>query len=235
MTRTETLLLVLIPLAYLLGSVPFGLMVALSRGVDPRTQGSGNIGATNVGRLLGGKFFGIVFTLDMLKSFVPMMVASMIVRRAPEPPDWHIYFLWLLVGFSAVIGHMFPVFLKFKGGKGVATSAGLILGLYPYYTIPALCSIGIWVLIFWIWDIVSLASIVGTMTFPPLYVIFALLWREPIFEDRTPLLIFAVVTASLIVFKHRTNIRRLLDGTEPRYRKKSKDKDADAGDTPAPQ
>ena len=230
MTQTETLLLVLIPLAYLLGSVPFGLLVGLAKGVDPRTQGSGNIGATNVARLLGGEYFGIVFTLDMLKSFVPMMVASFIVGRAPGEPDWHIYFLWLLVGFAAVIGHMFPVFLKFKGGKGVATSAGLILGLYPYYTIPALCSIGIWILIFWIWRIVSLASIVGTMTFPPLYVIFALLWREPVFEDRTPLLIFAVVTASLIVFRHRGNIRRLRDGTEAKFTRKTKDRQDDAGD-----
>jgi len=226
---TETLLLILIPIAYLLGSVPFGLMVGLAKGVDPRAGGSGNIGATNVARLLGGKFFGIVFTLDMLKSFVPMMIASVIVRRAPEPPEWHIYLLWLLVGFAAVIGHMFPVFLKFKGGKGVATSAGLILGLYPYYTIPALCAIGVWVLTFLIWRIISLASIVGTMTFPPLYVIFALLWREPVFEDRTPLLIFAVVTAGLIVFRHRANIRRLRDGTEPKFGEKNKDSEEDAG------
>lgn len=227
---TETLLLILIPLAYLLGSIPFGLMVGLAKGIDPRTAGSGNIGATNLGRLLGGKFFGIVFTLDMLKSFVPMMIASFIVRSAPEPPDWHIYFLWLLVGFAAVIGHMFPIFLKFKGGKGVATSAGLILGLYPHYTFPALCSIGIWVMIYFIWHIVSLASIVGTMAFPPLYVIFALLRREPIFEDRTPLLIFAVVTAGLIVFRHRANIRRLRDGTEPKLGQKKRDRDGDLGD-----
>jgi glycerol-3-phosphate acyltransferase PlsY len=162
----------------------------------------------------------------MLKSFVPMMVASFIVRRNLSDPDWHIYFLWLLVGFAAVIGHMFPVFLKFKGGKGVATSAGLILGLYPHYTIPALCSISIWVLIYLIWHIVSLASIVGTMTFPPLYVVFALWWRQPLFTDHLPLLIFAIVTASLIVYRHRTNIRRLREGTEPRIGRK---REPDAG------
>jgi glycerol-3-phosphate acyltransferase PlsY len=222
---TETLLLILIPLAYVLGSVPFGLIVGLAKGIDPRTAGSGNIGATNVGRLLGGKFFGIVFTLDMLKSFVPMMVCSFIVRRAPQEPDWHIYFLWLLVGFAAVIGHMFSIFLKFKGGKGVATSAGLILGLYPHYTIPALCSIGTWLLIFKIWQIVSLASIVGTMTFPLFYVLFALWWRQPLFTDHLPLLVFAVVTASLIVFRHRSNIRRLREGTEPRFGKREKERE----------
>lgn len=231
---TETLLLILIPLAYVLGSVPFGLIVGLSRGIDPRTAGSGNIGATNLGRLLGGKFFALVFTLDMLKSFVPMMVASFIVRRYTTEPDWHIYFLWLLVGFAAVIGHMFSVFLKFKGGKGVATSAGLILGLYPHYTIPALGAIGVWLVIYRIWRIVSLASIVGTMTFPLFYVLFALWQRQPLFTRHLPLLIFAIVTASLIIFRHRSNIRRLRDGTEPRFDKREKDKEKEEAGNGAP-
>ena len=221
---TELFLLALIPLAYLLGSVPFGLLVGLAKGIDPRTAGSGNIGATNLGRLLGGKYFGLVFFLDMLKSFVPMMIASFIVRRSVLAsgiePDWHVYFLWLLVGFAAFFGHMFSIFLKFKGGKGVATSCGLILGLYPYYTIPALCTMSIWVMIYLIWRIVSLASVVATMAFTPLYVIFALLWREPIFEDRTPLLIFAVMTASMIIYRHRGNIRRIREGTEHRFGRK---------------
>jgi acyl phosphate:glycerol-3-phosphate acyltransferase len=230
---TWALLALLVPLAYLLGSVPFGLLVGLAKGIDPRTAGSGNIGATNLGRLLGGRFFALVFFLDMLKSFVPMMIASFIVRRGSAAseiePDWHIYFLWLFVGFAAFFGHMFSIFLKFKGGKGVATSCGLILGLYPYYTIPALCTMSIWVMIYLIWRTVSLASIVATMAFPPLYVIFALLWREPILEDRTPLLIFAVATASMIVYRHRANIRRILDGTEHRFGRKS-DVDASGQD-----
>src|SRR5215210_8451219 len=107
MTAT-TLLLLLIPLAYLVGSIPFGLIVGLARGVDVRTAGSGNIGATNVGRLLGKKFFFFVFFLDMLKSLVPMAIASWIVGRIPVAErDWSLYLMWLLVGFAAVIGHMF--------------------------------------------------------------------------------------------------------------------------------
>src|SRR5207302_2507749 len=111
-------LLGLAPLAYVVGSIPFGLMVGLSRGVDPRQGGSGNIGATNVGRLLGGKFFALVFTLDVLKGLIPMLAAAWVVRRLlSRPPDAGVYFLWLLVGFSAIVGHMFSLFIGFKGGK----------------------------------------------------------------------------------------------------------------------
>src|SRR4051794_16338963 len=122
-------LLAVIAIAYVVGSIPFGLLVGLSRGVDPRKAGSGNIGATNVGRLLGGKFFAIVFALDLLKGMLPPLAPSWVVYRHGEATGghvgWEINLLWLLVGFAAVAGHMFSVFLKFKGGKGVATSAGI--------------------------------------------------------------------------------------------------------------
>src|SRR5688500_3543146 len=124
----------LIPIAYVLGSIPFGLIVGKSKGVDPRTAGSGNIGATNVGRLLGKRFFLLVFLLDLLKGMLPMLAAKWILRDAPEEPKT--YLLWLLVGFTAILGHMFSLFLGFKGGKGVATSSGVVLGLFPYFTIP---------------------------------------------------------------------------------------------------
>src|SRR5688572_33501308 len=109
----------LVPIAYLLGSIPFGLIVGKSKGIDPRKAGSGNIGATNIGRLLGKKFFAIVFTLDLLKGFAPMFAAGWVLRDAPE--DRTKYLLWLTVGLAAILGHMFSVFLGFKGGKGVAT------------------------------------------------------------------------------------------------------------------
>src|SRR5256885_613987 len=128
-------LLLLAVVSYFLGSIPFGLLVGLSRGIDPRKAGSGNIGATNVARLLGGRYFALVFSL------LPMLAAYIILRRAHLTSDQlnaKYFFAWLLVGFSAILGHMFPIYLRFKGGKGVATSAGLILGLWPYYTLPAL-------------------------------------------------------------------------------------------------
>ena len=212
-------LLLLIPLAYLAGSIPFGLIVGLSKGIDPRTGGSGNIGATNVARVLGHKkYFWIVFFLDLGKSLIPMAIASALVLRIPrEQRDWHIYLLWLSVGFAAVLGHMFSLFLKFKGGKGVATSAGVMLGLFPYYTWPGLFSIAIFVVVFMIWRYISLGSMIGACAFPIAYVIIGLSRGWPIFGDQLPLLIFAVVMAVLIVYKHRTNIARLRAGTESRF------------------
>src|SRR3954465_4532774 len=110
MTPTVQNLLILLPIAYLMGSVPFGLIVGLAKGVDPRKAGSGNIGATNVGRLLGGRYFALVFTLDLLKGLIPTAAA---VAASND------VFVWLLVGFATIVGHMFSLFLKFKGGKGV--------------------------------------------------------------------------------------------------------------------
>src|SRR5438874_13713572 len=103
----------LIVASYFLGSVPFGLIVGLSKGVDPRKAGSGNIGATNLGRLLGGKFFALVFTLDLLKGFLPTAIAAVPLHGASHTRTDFI--LWLLVGFAAIAGHMFSVFLNFKG------------------------------------------------------------------------------------------------------------------------
>src|SRR4051812_13058906 len=105
----------LIPVAYLLGSIPFGLIVGKSKGVDPRKAGSGNIGATNVGRLLGKKFFALGFPLPRLKGLLPMLAPASVLRG--EARDRRTYVLWLAVGFAAIAGHMFSLFLGFKGGK----------------------------------------------------------------------------------------------------------------------
>jgi glycerol-3-phosphate acyltransferase PlsY len=213
-------LLVLIPIAYLAGSIPFGLLVGLSKGMDPRKAGSGNIGATNVGRLLGKKFFFLVFFLDLLKSLIPMAIASGVAHRIPtDQRDAHNYLLWLLVGFAAVLGHMFSLFLKFKGGKGVATSTGVMLGLFPYFTWPGIASIAIFLFVFFIWRYVSLGSMIGACAFPVIYLMIGLSLGWPVFGKQLPLLIFAVVMAVLIVYKHKTNITRLLNGTENRMGK----------------
>lgn len=211
---------ILIPLSYLIGSIPFGLLVGFSRGVDVRKSGSGNIGASNVGRLLGKKFFFLVFFLDFLKGLAPMAVASYFVHRDYPDRTWQIYLLWLAVGFAAVIGHMFSLFLKFKGGKGVATSAGVMLGLYPYFTFPGAIAIGIFVIVVIIWDMISLGSIVSACAFPLIYLAMGWLQGWPVFQSQLPLLIFAVIIAALITVKHRSNISRILAGTENGFRKK---------------
>ena len=219
----QSSLLILIPLAYLAGSIPFGLIVGLANGVDPRRSGSGNIGATNVARVLGGKkYFFIVFFLDLFKSLIPMAIASAIVLRVPAAQrDEHVYIHWLLVGFAAVIGHMFSLFLRFKGGKGVATSAGVMLGLFPYFTWPGVVSIVVFLIVFYLWRYISLASMVGASLFPIVYVAIGLASGWPVFGHQLPLLIFALVIAILIVWKHRGNIARLRAGTENRFGKPS--------------
>src|SRR5258708_1019674 len=166
MATAHLLLLGLIPAAYLAGSVPFGLIVGRARGIDPRKGGRGNIGATSVGRLLGVKFFAIVFTLDVLKGLLPMLAAAWVVRRYVAEPDALVYLLWLLVGFAAIMGHMFSCFIGFKGGKGVATSTGVVLGLFPYYTLAGLIAMGVWIVLFLALRYVSVASIVAAVVFP---------------------------------------------------------------------
>ena len=210
-------LLILIPTAYLLGSVPFGLIVGLAKGVDPRKAGSGNIGATNLGRLLGGKFFAIVFALDFVKGVLPTLAASWVVHRQSGTMDALGYLLWLSVGFAAIAGHMFSLFLGFKGGKGVATSAGVMFGIFPDYTVAAGAVMIVWGVSFFFTRIVSISSMLGAVTFPIFYLIASMLRRQTVLRERWPLLAFAVLVALMVVWKHRGNIARLRAGTEPRF------------------
>jgi glycerol-3-phosphate acyltransferase PlsY len=220
MTAAHAILLGLIVPAYVLGSVPFGLMVARTRGVDPRKAGSGNIGATNVGRLLGGKFFAIVFFLDLLKGLMPVISAAAVLAAFNgAPSDYRAidFLLWLLVGFSAILGHMFSLFLKFTGGKGVATSSGVILGLFPYYTFAGLIAIALWVIVFKLTRYVSVASMLGAVAFVLAYVGIALARGWPLLGEQWPLLFFACLVTAMIIYKHRGNLARLRAGTENRF------------------
>ncbi len=133
---------VLIILAYLLGSIPFGLIIARAYGKDLREIGSGNIGATNLSRALGKKWGYFCFCLDMLKGLLPMIATARLLSKTPGSLD---LIFWLAVGIAAVSGHIFPIYLRFKGGKGVATSFGVALGLWPYYTVCALIAFAVWV------------------------------------------------------------------------------------------
>ena len=223
---------VLIPVGYLMGSIPFGLLVGLAKGKDPRKHGSGNIGATNVGRLFGGRYFALVFTLDLLKGLLPVAAAGWRARielAAPHHgPDWEIYLLWLAIGFAAIAGHMFSIFLKFKGGKGVATSAGVALGVYPYFTLPTLIAMGAWLAVFLARRYVSLASMVGAVVFAVAYVVIAEVNGWHPFTQQLPLLLFALLIVAMIIVRHRANISRLLAGTESRIGPR------DRGSAPAP-
>jgi len=134
--------------AYLLGSIPFGLLIARAHGKDLRSVGSGNIGATNVSRALGRKWAYVCFLLDVLKGLIPTLAAMLLA--GPEVSGSYserlvMLWLWLAVGCAAVVGHIFPVYIRFKGGKGVATSFGVALGIWPYFTICAAVAIAVWV------------------------------------------------------------------------------------------
>src|SRR3954469_14412633 len=181
----------LIPAAYVVGSVPFGLMVGKLKGVDPRAAGSGNIGASNVGRLLGRRLFVMVFLLDLLKGLLPMLLAGRLLQGTAH--EARTYFLWLLVGFAAIFGHMFSLFLGFKGGKGVATSSGVILGLFPYFTIPGVVALAVWAVVLKGTRYISMASILAALVFPVVYVLIALVLGWPVFGEQWPLLAFAVL------------------------------------------
>jgi glycerol-3-phosphate acyltransferase PlsY len=208
-------LAILAPAAYLMGSIPFGLIVGLSKGVDPRKAGSGNIGATNVGRLLGAKFFAIVFLLDMFKGLLPTLAASFLIGRSAATAGQ--YWMWLAVAFAAIAGHMFSIFLKLKGGKGVATSLGAALGVWPFYTLAGVAAGVVWALIFWRTRIVSIASIAAAVVFPVAYIAIGLWNGWPVFGAQWPLLAFASFIALMITYKHRSNIKRLIAGTENRF------------------
>jgi glycerol-3-phosphate acyltransferase PlsY len=193
-------LLIAAAISYLLGSVPFGyLLVRIFRGQDVRRTGSGNIGATNVSRT--SPLLGILtLVLDGLKG-----LAAVVITRALFPGQ---PFLAGTAAVFAIVGHMFPVWLRFRGGKGVATGLGSFAPLVPK---TVLVMVGIFVALFLIFRYVSLASIL-TVGFFPLFV-----WvLEP--EVRLPLAGFAAVASLLIILRHHENIRRLLAHTEPRFR-----------------
>jgi glycerol-3-phosphate acyltransferase PlsY len=170
-----------------------------------------------LGRLLGGRFFALVFTLDFLKGLLPSLAASWVVHHYHDASGVSVYLLWLAVGFATIVGHMFSVFLKFRGGKGVATSAGVMVGIFPDYTLAAVVVLSVWGVCFAVSRIISLSSIIGAVAFPAVYVVVALLRGQPVLGERWPMLAFAVLVAVMVVVKHRSNIARLRAGTEAKF------------------
>ena len=211
-----TIFAVAIMVAYLLGSVPFGLIIAKAHGKDLRLIGSGNIGATNLSRALGKKWAYFCFALDMLKGLLPMLAATFILS---SPPNITELLLALAVGCAAVSGHIFPIYLKFKGGKGVATSFGVALGLWPYYTICAAVAFAVWAGVVLIWRYISLASVAASITFPVVLTLVILLNPNWDFANLWPLFTVAVAIPSMVIIRHRENIKRLLAGTESKISK----------------
>ena len=193
MSATEATLIVF---AYLLGSVPTGYLMGAWKGVDVRTAGSGNIGATNVARLVGKRHGILTLVADAAKGFIPVFAA---VQLGFTPAAA------ALAGTAAFLGHLYPVFLKFQGGKGVATALGVFVGLAPLAT---LVLIVIFAAVALASRIVSLSSMVAALAAPFTF------W---FFSYSPPVVGLSAVIAAMIILRHRGNLRRLLAGTEPRF------------------
>jgi glycerol-3-phosphate acyltransferase PlsY len=200
----------LIAAAYLLGSVPFALLLGFLRGIDIRKAGSGNIGATNLTRLLGRRWGIPAFALDMLKGLLPVLAAGWIGSAAVRGGLLAAH-AGIACGAAAILGHVFPIWLRFRGGKGVATAFGVVAGIAPLASAAA----GIaWIALFFATRTVSIASIAAAAVFPAGV---AFLFRSTPAAIAVPMDILAIAVGALIVFRHRSNIRRLLAGQEKRF------------------
>lgn len=235
-------------LAFLLGSIPFGLLIAKAKGIDIRQHGSGNIGATNVLRVMGKNYGITCLLLDALKGFIPVVIALSLVRigakdanltiqclsplalTLPASQQFEAQLLHVVTGLMAILGHNYSPWVGFKGGKGIATSAGVLLALYPFF--GAVLMGLIWLTLFLCTRYVSVASIGAAAALPVVTHLGArfhhvqndpslpTLWHAGTWNK--PLLAFTVAIAVLAIWKHRSNIKRLRDGTEHRFVPKSK-------------
>jgi acyl phosphate:glycerol-3-phosphate acyltransferase len=199
-------------LGYLFGSFPAGYFAGRIAGVDVRSVGSGNIGATNVLRVLGKPWGYTVFFVDAFKGFAAVRLAFFLAEHLSFTRPHAVYFA-ILAAVMCVVGHTFPIWLGFKGGKGVATSAGAIFGLMP---LAAVIIFLVWVVVFEITRYVSVASLVAASALPAT-VALLIHWEM---VDGVALLYFSTVLAILVVWRHRSNFSRLLKGTEQRFTRK---------------
>lgn len=235
--------------SYLLGSIPFGYFVAKACGIDIREHGSGNIGATNVMRVLGKKPGYTVFALDTLKGLIAVILGKYIsdqyqltisqvhpgFQGANEVILHNVYFIHLPEAIGAIsaaiaciLGHNFPVWLGFKGGKGMATSAGVLIGMMPPTAMGCML---VWAIVFFSTRYVSLASIAAAIALPVITMLLLLLG----FLNGWPYFYFAVAACILAVWRHRSNIVRLINGTENRFVKKPKTPEDNPPQAPPPQ
>ena len=195
--------------AYLLGSIPFGhLIVKLKTGQDVRASGSGATGATNVLRTAGKTLGILTFALDIVKGVVAVLIARWLMGVGWGETTWVVAGAAIL----AIVGHIFPIWLGFKAGKGVATGLGVFLAIAP---LAALCAFALFILIVAKTRYISLGSIIGTVVMIPLI----LLWNGWIWPSQylTQMLVAITVVAAVIVFKHSENIKRLMAGTENKF------------------
>ena len=222
-------------IAFLAGSIPFGLLIAKSKGVNIREHGSGNIGATNVLRVVGKPYGIACLVLDLLKGLIPSILGISLCTYAGEsnPMTGHALepyaigleqskaqILQIITALAAILGHNYSPWIGFKGGKGIATSGGALIALMPA---AVLILIAIWAILFFTTKYVSIASI-GAAICLPIVMLFGS-WYHDKLADGTwnkPLFVFCIIIALLAVWRHRSNIKALMDGSEHQFSKKAK-------------
>lgn len=217
--------------AYLLGAIPFGLLIGLAHGVDVRTQGSRNIGATNVGRVVGRKWGYLCLALDILKGLVPTLSASLLLHVGRAELQQQLALL--AVALAAVLGHVFPIYLRFRGGKGVATTIGVALGIWPHFTVAMLVALVAYALLRYATGMVSVGSLTLAVAFPAAFYAYTRI-RHFALADCWPLQAVAVLLGLMIIVRHRENIRRLLRGEERKTKGKPRADERNAAEPPTP-
>lgn len=231
-------LFTIVVVCYLIGSIPFGLIAGRIAGIDVRQHGSGNIGATNVWRVLGRQWGLPVFLLDVAKGLIAAIFGKWLAERwglTVELPHMHTKIIHLQTslggiagGLCAIIGHNFPVWLRFQGGKGVATSLGALFGLMP---VASTLTFMTWGIVVKLTRYVSVASIVGALSLPLWVLLMFIVPRSYGGMEGWPYFYFAVVATVLLIIRHVPNIKRLIAGTERRMGE-AKEAAADSVDSP---
>jgi len=202
----------LLILSYLTGSIPTSIIVSrVAKNIDIREHGSGNAGATNVYRILGWKYALIVLSLDIFKAWLPTAIYATKIFLSISIPD--IGFIQILCGFSAVLGHTYPIFAGFKGGKGVGSLIGVLLALFPF-VFPLCLIVAIFVVV--TTGYVSLGSIFAAISLP---IIILILPSLGIITPNLSLVIFSLLVPWFVIYTHRSNISRIRNGTENRFDK----------------
>ena len=211
---------------YLVGSIPFGWLIGMLRGLDIRDYGSRNIGATNCGRVCGWPWGLAAFVLDVLKGFFPVLAAVAWlpeqVTFASEPLRWYAWLMLVLIAAAPILGHTFPVWLHFRGGKAVATSLGVMMAL-PMLWWVALIALAVWGAVVGLARYVSVASTVAALV---LVAVYLGVYREQAWADFLPVTVFVLLLAILVLARHRANYARLLRGEELKLWGDREDEDA---------
>lgn len=211
--------LITLIISYAVGGIPCGFLIGKYNQIDIRSHGSGNIGATNILRICGKKWGYFCFLLDALKGFAPVLTAkNLLVSEGLRYSEY----IPIIAVIGVVMGHVWSPYLGFRGGKGVATSAGALLAVNPGATLLALF---IWYLVFSCSRYVSLASISAAVALPVVAILINPLTKHTIYYQEKPVLVFLVCLSVLVIFKHKVNIQRLLNGTESKFINKRAEND----------